>query len=476
MIRDDELIKKQSKYRILVSTSKFAPVIKTSSRGVNPKFWIHIERPPQKGEAPITTKLKGKDFLVKSNRSIYDGIGEVLYYLVCDQVGYGHRCVHVRQATIVRPEKDTKKYPDGFSYDDGVIAPSYIKRSYGDNPRVISGKSFINERADYIFENRYGEQVSRAHTLANYLEALNFYRESKYFGEDVEIFNNIERRLKFMCLVDYLTCQSDRHWENVEFLLVNEIVNPNEKDPEKFVYKKVLKLAHYYDNSHVFNLHTKGRTLTLGEMLQNIYKLKNPAVVQEKLDRSMEYFRPSCEVVPMFGIVTPTYESTFKDFGEGRQECISLSKDKEKLNIFLQELAQLLISDPQMMADYQKLKQINYEELLRENFDQAEIPESMITAIKFISDARVTMLDQALEQCINQDREDSEDDELHLDLGDGMVDLEHAGSSELDRACSDLEMFMNGIDISEEDAGEDTGEEGKKKDKPKTQDDGIGGQ
>ena len=440
----------EHRYQVYYSKYKRMPgVIHDMTRGVNSKFWLH---------------LKDVDLLVKSNRGPYDGIGEVLCYKTCEQVGYGHRCVNARQVTIIKRETDDKKYPEGMSYDDGVVLPSYLRREWRE-ARTISGKSLINERADYIYENQYGQKVSRDHTLSNYLETLRWYRETKYFGDDVEIYNNIERRLKFMCLLDYMTCQSDRHWENLEFILVTDQNG-----------KRHLKLAKYYDNSHVFGLHRGPDKIT--SLAQNIRTLQNcdPERDARKIQKITDLIKGNYETVPMFGIITPTYKSEIKQFPDGAEECISLSKDKAKLDIFVTELAQMLLQDPELMRDYQRLRQVDYAQMLTDNFDQRDVPEDLKVVLPYIASKRVEMLDQALLQCQSQ-VEDGElvvSDTIHIPQTEGRLTPDEY--EEMMREQRSLISFTFGMQEDAEDGAPPTdGVEDPNKKKAQ-EDDGQGGQ
>lgn len=412
--------------------------IELLDKGVNPKFWIR--------------NVHGHDFIYKANRGEYDGIGEVLYFKLCKAVGYEHRCIVAKPATLANEDGSEVK---------GVLVPSYIKEEYKDKTvRVMSGRTLLNEYAQHVYDNSNGKKIQATHTLKTYLEMLEYIRHSNMLGENVDVYSNIERRLKFLALMDYVTCQSDRHWENIDFLLITD-QDGNKK----------LKLAPFFDNGHVYNLHMKGDTPKMGVTYRN----------SKDKGTALKFFtKKYFQVVPMFGIQTPTYETkVFEREGGGKEVGIRLSKDTKNYDIFVEELAALLASDEELMVCYNKLKSLDFGQVLQDSFVQEDIPDGLVDAVRVISSQRMLALDQALEKQMVADElgeiEDLEDIETLTETGTESL----ADSSEMREASDELWRYMT-MDIPPDELrGDKAGggvQDSPKKETPKKQDNGGQGQ
>lgn len=435
-----------SKFRFFILKERFGDRIEHLSKGVNLKFWLRDVR--AKGQ-PV-----GQDFIFKSNRGIFDDFGEVLYYRICKALGYEQRCVMAKQATVIERE-------DGEIHRiNGVLMPSYIKASYRDI-RVYSGKSFLQGYKSHAYDNKNGIEVSDDHTVSNYINALNYYKANNVFGDNVDFYSNIERRLKFLALLDYVLCQSDRHWENVEFMTFKD------KDGnQKF------KLSPFFDNGHIFNLHAGTRTVTVGLSYENA----------SNKEKALQFFARYFQSVPMLGIETPTYETRMYKCENGMEKGIKLSTDVKKLQIFNDELASLLLKDPELMREYQKIKQLDFVQIIIEEFDPDEIPMGLLTAISIIASKRCEMLDEAIQRQENNktlgDILDGDQEPIEVDImSQHQIEDETA-------ACEELIDFMNlehkGANLDKSLAKKGTRQKQTQtvsnEGQPKNQDDGQGGQ
>ena len=209
--------------------SKYLSSRKNASLGIESKFWINIA---------------GQDFLFKyfterqsQNRqptSQMRNFNEVLISTVCKKLGVD--CIEASFAQAVLAED--------FDGDTSLKAKGCLIKSYLTGEIV---ESIPLEDIGSFYCDKNDLNYCDFHSPRDVCEALRFYCEEN----DCVLDGGISDRLKQIALIDYLTGQTDRHNQNIEFL---SYIKNGEKH---------LKLAPLFDNGRSFGSKDLGDKATV---------------------------------------------------------------------------------------------------------------------------------------------------------------------------------------------------------------------
>ena len=261
-------------------------------RGKRAKFWFRF--------------LNQNDDLWLFKKNIFnedslEDYGEILYQAVCKQLNLP--CAEYELVSMDQENGETLY---------GVISKNY-------NPKKcveISGATLLTNYRNFVYDNENGREVGVKNTIENYEKALQHFATQANFiiSEDCPFL------LKVLCLLDYLTGQSDRHAYNITFIL--------NQDGE-------LTLAPFYDNGNAFLFNRAEKYLH--SFIQELYGKNDPDKLINKRFK---------EKAPMLGVKTSTVDDEFEE----EKGVWNMYPKKDTLSIFEQELAQMIADEPKLLS------------------------------------------------------------------------------------------------------------------------------
>lgn len=173
------------------------------TNGVESKYWL---------------EYKGKQYLYKIDSEKNFGFREVLVSFLCNALGI--ECVNAYPAY-------SKK-----NNQTGTIVESYVQ----DNSITqINLEDLIVSYSDYFVQYKYDLVAYSVEEIGEILEKL------EKMGAQVD--KNIIKKLKEICLLDYILLQCDRNYNNIEFLF-------SKKDG-----KTKIELAPMFDNGRCLSFY-----------------------------------------------------------------------------------------------------------------------------------------------------------------------------------------------------------------------------
>ena len=230
----------------ITSKSKNLVYFTTDSRGSRDKMWFSFYKRPNV-----------KWLFKKTNRDstgqvkTYEDIGEVVFTQLCKVINVP--CVEYVPAVCRTDKKDY----------EGVMSKNYNPDGYIE----VSGYSLLDFLRNFVYDNFNGRQYSADNTLDNYEKALICFA-SLTNGITIDI-DDIMLQLKKMCILDYLTAQSDRNWYNISFLYDDKsgkfVMTPLFDNGDIFCWNhKESVIKHQYEV-----LHHKTKISYLNELLRS---------------------------------------------------------------------------------------------------------------------------------------------------------------------------------------------------------------
>ncbi len=179
----------------LTTESKNFVYFNTDNRGSRDKMWFSFYEKPN-----VRWLFKKTNRDSTGQTKTYEDIGEVVFSQLCKVINVP--CVEYVPA-VCRTENNDY---------EGVMSKNYNPNKYVE----VSGYSLLDFLKNFVYDNFNGRVFSADNTLDNYEKALICF-SSLTNGIKMDI-DGIMLQLKKMCILDYLTAQSDRNWYNISFL------------------------------------------------------------------------------------------------------------------------------------------------------------------------------------------------------------------------------------------------------------------
>lgn len=316
-------------------------------RGIREKFWLVLAKSRYFKET-----LKNSFILFKYNRNNVscEDWGEVYASRIAKQIGVP--CVDYYLA----------EFHDGDKVSNGVMCGTYKKNENEIETTVYDVQTMFSEKVDSI--NTVEDSVGKL---------LHIVPENK----DKEFYKSyIRNALIKQCIFDFLLAQTDRHWFNTTFLIymVDGVFN--------------LRKAECYDNGCVAFLKRKYAAI-LGISREIQVQGKNSQRLHDLLK----------DYVPMMGIKTSTVEiNSEKDFGENKK----LRVIKSRRDVFLDELTNEILTNPEIATFYHDLKRdLNIAEIRRSlERDNVAPPKAVSDMVESVVGYQLNIIDTLLEEKI----------------------------------------------------------------------------
>jgi len=348
--------------------------IKENPIGVREKFWIVRESGNIFIEPEISTKL-----LFKYNRNDVscEDCGEIIAAEIARKIGVNS--VEYYGAKFVKNNKEYR----------GVLCGSYKK---SEKELEYSGFHLQTMMTSFDFDSETGVANKPINTVYGFLADMN------------QVLRNIRhkdlfmQRMKFdflkQALFDFLLGQTDRHWNNSTIL---EYVDNN---------FHIVRKSACYDNGCIASLKRKREALvTIASQIKKDY------VNSPRIKELMENY------CPMFGIKTSTVVVDTKYYEKyGSAEKVRVSDAKNNKKIFVDELTNEILNDPEMALFYSNIKkELHYNEKtklvdLDPIFAQLllkgeDLGKEVIEIVRAVFNYQLNVIEQELQRKIKLERD-----------------------------------------------------------------------
>ncbi|MBQ7351524.1 MAG: hypothetical protein IJW59_01465 [Clostridia bacterium] len=280
-------------------------------RGVREKFWMKRQGSKNVNyfEPPRLTRLL---FKYNRNEVSCEDWGEVYMSKICDRVGVG--CVPYYIAQL----QDEK----GQVVGRGVMCGSYKKSHAETEFSVYDLQTKGRTTGD-------GFDIPNMNTVKGTIDAI----KEHFSGFEEEEIEKCRNDLIKQAIMDFLLCQTDRHWLNTTILVYDVMKKPH------------LRKSSCYDNGCIAML--KRKISAIEGMSKEIGKLgKDSPYLEEKLS----------SYCPMFGIDTSLVEINKEKNKPGQIEKIKVVNPKKSREIFLKECVREILTNPEIASFFNSLK------------------------------------------------------------------------------------------------------------------------
>lgn len=324
-------------------------------RGKKKKFWI------SEGDNKQAYLVKYED---RNTRS-YENAGQFIMCGVLEQLNIPHA-----QYLVCDFEIDGNKY-------EAIMSKNYKK---SEDIVEFSGFTLNNKYQTRTFDNSNGEKIDFQHNVSQYMEML-----KTLYGKNPLDFDKIKLDLEKYCLIQYVFMMSDLHFYNLSFMYNENLGH------------KSLQVVPFYDCGNICtlnlskekiqnNLSQLAKTKKKGVLIDSFYYKKMPLFgldsnICEIISDEAEASHPLCK--PLF----------MSQSGDEQRMAIS----KEYLEIFREQLALELLSNPQLNNFYEELKtRVNFDEISSyyNNIKEDTIPSYALDLVKEIFSHNIRQLDK----------------------------------------------------------------------------------
>lgn len=347
-------------------------------RGARPKFWIKRSEPKRVNyEEPNDENM----ILVKFNRNgvSCEDWGEIIASAVARKTEVP--CVDYYSALIIEE--------DGSELGRGVACGSY-KRSK--NETEISGFNLQSMHKNLVYDNCRGRQVQGLNTVDGFIDAIQHVFDGKLNPNEVE---SVRNDLLKQAIFDFVLGQTDRHWLNTTFLVWKD-------KNENFHIRK----AECYDNGCIAM--AKRKAIAIEGMSKEI----------GSLGKDSPYLRTQLEkYCPMMGIKTSLVYIDDKS-KSGNVERVRIVNPRENKKIFLKELANEIIQNPEIAVFYKLLEsKISSGDLLSRVTKDLQAsgdcpPDFMLKMVGDVMGHQVGELDRYVRRTLNEVNQKYEEEEM----------------------------------------------------------------
>ena len=316
-------------------------------------------------------------------------VGEVLVAKICESI-----CDETTNFSYVPYDMVSITYPDGRKAMGNSCPVSLLISKQLDGGRIHeehSNPDFGHRKNDNPNEQDY------YHTIDGYSLMLNEIYNS---GNDPRIKAQIDKamtQMKKMSIMDYLTCQSDRHFGNYGFSIDEETND--------------LQFSPMYDMGNCFGLGERGGQRPFG-IDRTIFEILNPVV--SKLPNCNQIFGKlfdkngildkvglherggilAPDAIPLLGIKSPLmiperfgrhprfpkYDKNMNpprnavlennelivDSNDPEPRIMTSSDKKLMMETYENEIAEMIVEDPELANFYRKARSINMSQILEE--------------------------------------------------------------------------------------------------------------
>lgn len=333
--------------------------IKVERKGAHPKFWIYPD--------------KDTSLLCKLNNQPFSVVGELIMTKVLDSTSIPH--AKYLPALVVLPD-------DEVAY--ATLSPDVIKgrtKKVGSGEvEEISGRSLASEFINKVYDTQHGKQIKYEHTVDFYTNI--FALNDNLNWRDLRTLRN--DMLK-QALLQGLFIMNDMHEENVGFLI--------NKDTKK------VSLMPIYDYGSALQLDWNFK-VTYNKS-QNFQCSSVRGTQAELLQRQANNLASNTKNNVMFGIHTPLIEAStnIRTTENDRRDTFI----KDSLRTLMQELAQEMKDNKELLEFYQNVKQqVNFY-AIREFYAHSIDPT---TGDSIVPDAYISVAEQTFKaSCFMLDKE-----------------------------------------------------------------------
>lgn len=324
--------------------------IKEEKRGTNEKFWLVNEEFNNEFMFKSNHRTASR---IKENGFIY---GELITDLICNRIGMDN----------------TNYYPCHVIFEDGTfvqgsISPNYRKGKYNNE---YSGESVTMKYIKSQYDNNNGIIPHiEYNTVYEYMKELKSLYGSRLGEQKIQTF---KQYLLQMALLDYATCQTDRHWGNIGWM----------RDSQ--VGMQTMTYIPLYDNESCFLLNKSLEWIdALAEKLEKTKNGKKTVIgpMVNGADRT-----------PRLGVKTAT--TICKDGVKILKKPL-IPGQRTNIEVFQEEIADEILNNKKLEKFYKKIKGLN----LKKELQECEyFPESVISVVSSIWEVRIEQLEQILQR------------------------------------------------------------------------------
>ena len=301
-------------------------------RGVREKFWLI-----QAKSKFFKVNLKDSNILFKYNRNDVS----------CENWGEIIACRVAKQIDLPCVDYFLAEYEHNGSVDFGVACGTY-KRN--ENEIELSAHDVQIMYSDYVENiNTVDDIVNKLITIVPEDKDSRFYYQS------------LRNSMIKQCIFDFILAQTDRHWFNTTFLAYSR----------ENVFN--IRMAESYDNGCIAFLKRKISAIE-GISREILKQGKSSVRLHELLD----------EYVPMMGITTSTVQL---NKSKGEDELKKLKVVKSRRDVFLNELTNEILTNPEIAVFYANLKNhLNLDAIAYSmEINKEPIPKPVLDMVKIVS-------------------------------------------------------------------------------------------
>lgn len=347
--------------------------IKLDSRGIREKLWLH--------DQDIIKQAKdysNSNYMVKYNRNdnTCEVYGEILYYAFLKSCGAN--CTKYELAQLSQTVNGVE------ITHHGVICPTYKNNR---NEFDFSGYDLFRYYNLSKIDNSGNLPIN---TIASYIKCV----KSLGFADDEDTIRQIKRDLIKMTFFDYVTYQTDRHWENIAFILNSE--KQENKNGSN------VRVASSFDNGCCFLFKRKEVGLnTISNQLRVAKKHNDTLTYSAIIDQI------SNKCVSYLGIKTSMCSYSIDDY-DIYQPRLKVSAVDNWEQIYLNELCYAISKDEelsQFFKDKELFKIDNARKVLESQGDT--VPEPLMYLANELVNHRVNQVYKTLEKYTNSELSNS---------------------------------------------------------------------
>lgn len=324
-------------------------------RGVREKFWLVLAKSKY-----INFPLKLRKILFKYNRN----------NVSCEDWGEVYASRIARQIGVPCVEYHLASYEENGKIANGVICGSYKR-----NEAEV-------EATAYDVQTMQTDKVKKINTIDNIMENIMLIVPE---NEDRQFYYSYLRNsLIKQCIFDFLLAQTDRHWFNTTFLLY----------VEKGAFN--IRKSECYDNGCIAFLKRKYAAI---EGISR--EIKSQGENSQRLHDLLK------DYVPMMGIKTPTTKLAEQ---EDRAEGAKLAVIRERRDVFLDELTDEILRNPEIARFYLDLKETLDVKFVTKMIAREGVkpPQAISDMVELVVGYQYNLLNQLLEEKIQKINESFE--------------------------------------------------------------------
>lgn len=317
-------------------------------RGANGKFWVSNKDVPE-GLLFKYPQQKNSEELLANN------YGELLVDLICESLAMEHTNYYPCKVVLLNGQTL-----------EGTLSPSYRSPQYDTE---YSAQNITTRYMQSQYDNNYGYVAPMEHnTVYEYLKQIKLLYPK--WVQNVGI-KQLKDNLLRLALLDFATLQIDRHWGNFGFL------NNSSKG------MRSIKMIPTFDNGCSFNTDKPlVRVEALNRSLHNTKNWDKRIIIPMVTGK---------ENAPLLGIKTSLVQVKDNTVLVNRKYK---APEKSNVDIFLDEITDEIMQNPDLERFYKKMLTLNAEEIFTKS---GYFPDYVTNIASKLWNARVNLLQKSLE-------------------------------------------------------------------------------